>query len=206
MATLWPISFPYCSVCGNPAAGQIEHSYVCSLCREKRVFFDHARSAAHYDGRLAGVIRAFKYDRATYLSRDLAMLLEACVAVHYSASDIDAVVFVPLYHRKERERTYNQAKLLAKDLAKLLHRPLASDCLVRRRDTLSQTSLNSIHRRRNVSSAFEARNNSWIDGRRLLLVDDIMTTGATINECARVLKGVGAVSVSAITVARGMRS
>jgi len=169
LATLWPIGFPYCSLCGNPAAGSIERDYVCSLCKGKRVFFDCARSSAHYDGKLVSVVRSFKYDRATYLSRDLAMLLHACATVHYSPSDIDAVVFVPLHHRKERERTYNQAKLLARELAMLLQKPFASNCLVRHRDTLSQTSLNSIRRRRNVTGAFGTRNDSWIDGRRLLL-------------------------------------
>ena len=203
LAQLWPIRFPYCSICGNPAAGVIEHDYVCSLCRGKKIFFDHARSAAHYDGKLADIIQAFKYDNATYLSRDLSTLLHACVMVHYVPSGIDSVLFVPLYHRKERERTYNQAKLLAGELALLLQKPLLRNCLVRRRETVSQTTLNSVKRRKNVEDAFETRNNSWIEGRRLLLVDDIMTTGATINECARVLKSAGAVSVCAVTVARG---
>ncbi len=204
LSALWSIQFPFCSLCGNPVFGTIDREYVCSLCCKNKVYFDRARSAAHYDGKLAIMLRAFKYAKATHLARDLAMILRGCVEVHYSLADIDGVLSVPLHHRKERERTYNQAQLLASELAMAIGKPLLRRCLVRSRATASQTELNAVNRRKNVHGAFETINDNWIQGRRLLLVDDIMTTGATANECARVLKEAGAVSVRIATVGRGM--
>ena len=139
-----------------------------------------------------------------HLSVDLGMFLVACVRTHYSVGDIDAVLFVPLYRRRERERTYNQAGLLAAEVAAALDRPLLSRCLFRRRATRSQTELAANQRRQNVRGAFETANESWIEGRRLLLVDDVMTTGATVDECALVLKQAGAAGVRVATLARGV--
>jgi len=203
LAALWPIQFPYCSICGNPVAGQIRHDYVCALCTPRKRAFDRARSAFHYDGQMAGIIQGFKYGHSTFLDRDLARLLAVCVENNYRLSDVDAVTFVPLHHRKERERGYNQARLLAGGLATALRKPLLIRCLVRCRPTASQTALSAVERRKNVRGAFCAVNGKWIDGRRLLLVDDVMTTGATVDECARVLKTAGAAEVRVVTVARG---
>jgi len=203
LASLWPVQFPHCMVCGNPVQGMVTHEYVCSLCTGHKRHFDRARSSVLFDGRIVNIVHAFKYGQAAHLSADLAGLLAVCANTHYAPEDVDAVTFVPLHHRKERERTYNQAHLLAGNLASILGKPLLSRCLVRWRPTLTQTALTAVERRKNMQGAFRARNEKWIEGRRILLVDDVMTTGATVDECAKTLKAAGAAEVRAITVARG---
>jgi ComF family protein len=137
------------------------------------------------------------------LSRDLADFLEACWRTHFNGADLDAVTFVPLFPRKQRERTYNQSHLLAAELAPRLRCPLLTRCLRRVRYTATQTHLSMDERAANVRGAFAVSDPDWVAGRNLLLVDDVMTTGATVSECARVLKEAGAGRVYVITVARG---
>ncbi|MBI3987302.1 MAG: ComF family protein [Lentisphaerae bacterium] len=203
MAGIQWIRDPYCFLCGDPCYGMIHGQYVCSLCRKALPSFDMARSAASFAGALKTMIHDFKYNGASWLRQDLSSLLAACVRTHWPDSDIDALLWVPLYPTKERERTYNQAMLLAMELAGLLHKPLAGRCLRRIQPTATQTHLTASRRKANVHAAFEVAGGARIAGRRLLLVDDVMTTGATVNECARTLKQAGAAAVYAVTVARG---
>jgi len=149
------------------------------------------------------VLHRFKYSNATHLTADLASLLHACVNIHYTREKFDAVSFVPLHPAKERARTYNQARLLAGHLAGLMGLPLAGGCLSRIRETGTQTRLNMRARTKNVANAFQADCPEWIEGRNFLLVDDVMTTGATVSEISRELKAAGAGRVCVVTVARG---
>jgi ComF family protein len=197
------ITHPFCSVCGDPVDGRVDQEYVCSSCLDHPPWFDVARSAARHRGSLRHAMYAFKYGRHAGLSSDLMGLALSCVRTHFPKQHLDAVTFVPLYPRKEKERTYNQSRLLASGLARSLALPLASRCLCRSRRTLTQAGLNARERRRNVKGAFAAREHEWLEGRSLLLVDDVMTTGATVNECARALKKGGASRVLVVTVARG---
>jgi ComF family protein len=198
------ITMPYCSRCGDPAEGQIEHQYVCALCRRFDPPFDLARSAVRYRGIIRNVLHGFKYGDDVCVTNDLVNMLEACTRTHFSRLRFDAVVGVPLYARRERERTYNQSRLLAGGLARRLRAPLATTrCIVRRRETASQTGLNADRRRANVRGAFTARDADWLQGRTILLVDDVMTTGATVAECAGTIKDAGAAGVYVVTVARG---
>lgn len=203
LAGMWPVCSPFCSMCGDPVPGPIQHHYTCSLCVGHPPGFDYARSAFMYRGAMADLIKALKYHHDLHLSRDLATMLLACVNVHYSAIDIDAVIFVPLHRRKEIKRTYNQSRLIARELARMLGKPLIPDALQRVRDTPSQTELTSVQRRKNVRGAFRVCRPQWLDGRRCLLVDDVMSTGSTVSECARELKKAGAAAVRVVTVARG---
>jgi ComF family protein len=202
---LWPIQSPHCTICGNPVSGAIAHDYKCSFCVARQPRFNMARSAVHYDGSIVPVLQAFKYRSATYLSRDLSMIALACARTHYAMADIDAVTFVPLHSQKQRERSYNQSQLIAAELARMIDKPILGRCLARARPTVSQTTLSSKQRRDNVRGAFEAVDSRWLAGKRLLLVDDVMTTGATLDECAAVLKKAGAAEVSTIAIARGVR-
>lgn len=194
---------PYCSRCGDPVDGRVENVFLCSACRRHPPHFDLARSALRYRGGLRRAIHAFKYSRVCCLSGDFTRWLAACYRMHYAGVRVDAVACVPLHGRRQRDRTYNQAGLLARDLARELRVPYAARCLRRVRPTESQTHLNARQRRANVRGAFFVGDAGWVEGRRWLLVDDIMTTGATVNECARVLKRAGAASVHVLTVARG---
>jgi len=197
------IGLPFCSLCGDPVEGLVEHSYRCSWCRRHRPAFDLARSAVRHRGGFRRALHAFKYDGAVWLRIDFLRLLEACVATHFTDIVFDAVTYVPLYPTRERHRTYNQAGTLARGLSARLGVPLGRGLLRRVRATASQTELSAAARRSNVRGAFRAVHPRWIEGRRFLLVDDVMTTGATVNEVSRVLKEAGAVGVYVVTLARG---
>lgn len=197
------ISAPFCRTCGDPVDGEVTHEYECSWCMRSPPAFDLARSTVRYRGAVRRILQAFKYEKVTGLDRDLVPLLTGAIHVHYADVFLDGVVAVPLHPLRERERTYNQAGLLAKGLARVLGLSAASHCLRRVRPTRTQTNLTARERRANVARAFEARNEDWIEGRRLLLVDDVMTTGATVDACAGVLKKAGAAGVYVLTVARG---
>lgn len=194
---------PFCELCGDPVGGRVGHAYRCALCSERRVWFDAARSVARYDGILGLLIRDLKYHGAFWLADDLADLLAAGVRTHYDTGEFDAIAAVPLHLSKQRLRGYNQSALLAAALGRRLGLPLARRCLRRVRPDRSQTHLTVSERAANVAGAFGTRWNRWLAGRRILLVDDVMTTGATVNDCARALKEGGAAVVRVITVARG---
>jgi len=204
LASIPTISRPYCSRCGDPAEGVIDHQYVCTLCRRFDPPFDLARSAVRYRGIIRRILHGFKYGEDVCMTNDLVNMLDACAKAHFSRLRFDAVMGVPLHARRERERTYNQSRLLAGGLARRLRVPMATTrCIVRRRETASQTGLNADGRRANVRGAFSVRDADWLQGRTILLVDDVMTTGATVAECAGTIKDAGAAAVYVVTVARG---
>ena len=194
---------PLCRQCGYPVDGAVEGQYTCSWCRQTKPSFDMARSAARYRGGLRHAIHALKYRNAMCLGSDLVPLLEACVRTHCSHVRFDAIAPVPLYPKRERERSYNQSAVLAHGLARALGIGLSSRCLCRVKPTATQTNLTAHQRKMNVHNAFAVSHAEWVEGRTLLLLDDVMTTGATTNECARMLKRAGAVGVYVVTVARG---
>jgi ComF family protein len=203
LSSVWMIEAPFCSVCGNPVSGKVDNAYVCSLCKRHKPAFCAARSAAIYRGAVSRMMQSFKYGNDPHLARDFTPFLVACVYTHYAIENIETVIPVPLHHRKERERTYNQSALLAAETARALRKPFLPRGLIRTRPTPSQTRLSSAERRDNVRGAFKVRHPEWIDGRRVLLIDDVMTTGATVSECSRALKDAGAAAVRVATVARG---
>lgn len=181
----------------------VEDRYVCSWCVRRRPAFDAARSAARYRGSLVAILQGFKYNGATWAARDLTGLLAACAGTHFDGVRFDAVVPVPLHPSKKRARTFNQSRILAAGLARELSVPFFGGALRRVRATPTQTDLSAFARRENVRKAFAVPHPDWVLFRRLLLVDDTMTTGATVDECSRRLKEAGAASVHVITVARG---
>ena len=197
------VQSPYCSICGDPVEGRVDGSFVCYACSESTPFFDRARSAVRYRGVMQDVLQEFKYREGLWMRPDLVRILEACAATHYDMDEIDAVTFVPLYPARHRQRGYNQAEVLAGLLAKSIRKPLLKYCLARIKPTQTQTHLTARDRVTNVKGAFKTRWLSRLNGRRILLVDDVMTTGATVNECSRVLKAGGAARVVVVTVARG---
>ncbi len=203
LARLDVIRPPFCRLCGDPVAGAVSGDFLCSACLAHTPAFDQARSAARYLGSLQTALQDFKYHGATWLSRDFSTFLLACYRAHYAALALDAILYVPLYPAKERDRSYNQSGLLARELGAQLRGPPVQQFLVKLRPTSSQTHLTAAERRANVRDTFALKRHSAAAGRRLLLVDDVMTTGATVHECARVLKQAGADKVYVLTVARG---
>ena len=197
-----PVTEPFCAHCGDPIDGQAGKSFTCSLCVKSAPAFDLARSAARFRGPLRPLLHQFKYAEATHLSGDLTRLLAACVETHYDPVQVDMIAFVPLFHRRERERSYNQARLLAERLGRRYDRPVLRG-LTRVRDTGTQTRLHMAERVENVKGAFVVTEPRWVEGKTFLLIDDVMTTGATLREVAASLKAAGAWRVLVATVARG---
>ncbi len=197
------VSLPFCSICGDPVAGRVDRAYICYTCTDSTPHFAIARSAARYRDTVQELLRAFKYRGALWLRPDLTHILESCARNEVDWESVDVVTAVPLFWRRRLARGYNQAALLAGDLARRLGRPFEGRILRRVRSTDTQTHLTARERATNVEGAFQVRRPARIEQRRVLLVDDVMTTGATVNECARVLMKAGAGRVDVVTVARG---
>lgn len=197
------ISGPRCSVCGEPVEGRVDHAFVCHGCRTDPRAYDAARSACRYDDVARDAMQTFKYDRGVWLNPDLSAMLLTCFTTEFDAMGFDGIVGVPLHPARRRARGYNQAHLLGRTLAKRVGVPMWTHALVRVRATPSQTRLTAPQRASNVRGAFSVFRATLVADRQILLVDDVMTTGATVNECARCLKEAGAASVHVLTVARG---
>ena len=146
---------------------------------------------------------ALKYYGHQWVVLDLVDFLEAAVRTWYQAGSFDLVVPVPLFSQRFRERGFNQAGLLAEGLGKRLEVPVAHKILRRIRDTGTQTRLTGAARRSNLRQAFALKDGVDLSGQTVLLVDDVMTTGTTLSECARVLRQAGVQGVFGVTVAHG---
>lgn len=184
------------------SAGRI--AACCKQCLRHPPYYDLARSAAAFSGPVRDLIHAFKYKHATWLQNELSNMLAGCVITYYKNECIHAVCPVPLNRTKERKRGYNQAALLASAVARDSKTIYVPNVLVRTRNTPTQTHMHARERRRNVAGAFQSPSHlrPWVYGRCFLLIDDVMTTGSTLSECAAALKANGAERVLAATVAR----
>lgn len=196
---------PFCERCGDPVDGRVDSAFVCHACAKHEPFFDRARSAVRFRGVMQTALRRFKYRHAGWLLPDWIALLDALRAADDTGDyrNLDAVTCVPMHPWRQAWRGYNQAALLAERMARHLRLPFRGRLLRRTRWTRSQTRLTASQRAANVSGAFRASRPREANGKRILLIDDVMTTGATVNECARVLKKAGARHVAVLTVARG---
>lgn len=197
------VEAPFCKRCGDPIAGAVDHDFICYACSAATPAFDAARSAARYDGVVGEALRQLKYGQGIWLAPDMADLLHTCIRAEYPECTFDWVVPVPLHHVRRRERGFNQSAVLAQELSLRIGCPAMPGMLKRIRPTISQTNLTAKERLSNVDDAFQHKKGKQLAGRRILLVDDVMTTGATVNTCAKALKKGGAVSVHVITAARG---
>jgi ComF family protein len=194
----------FCTVCNTPFLNPwpLDERGVCGACRSGLRGFDHAASFGMYEGSLRSLIHLFKYSGMKPLARPLAAYLERAIAVD---EHFDAVVPVPLHWRRQWSRGFNQAELLARYVAKRRGVPVIN-ALRRKRATATQAGLANAGRRRNVAGAFAVKGNpklaEKLAGRNILLIDDVMTTGATASACAAALKRGGARSISLLTLAR----
>jgi ComF family protein len=197
---------PLCGICGLPFDPRAQAAPQCSDCRGRRRGFSAARSAVYYAGPVVEAIRRFKYHSRMVMWRPLGSLMVEALANGCGAlapDTVDVVCAVPLHDSRLRERGFNQSELLAEAVADGIGKPLRG-LLAKTRATLPQVDLPRQSRPANVRGAFEPRLEEVIAGQRILLIDDLFTTGATLSECARVLLRADAREVCAFTLARGL--
>lgn len=199
---------PLCAQCGRPivsaAVTEGISQPLCHLCRSGVYAFDFARSFGAYTPRMSRAILLLKYGNVTPLGKWFARRLASLVAGQTLDFAADAVVPVPLDRGRLRERGYNQAELIAKPLARLLGIPFRSYLLVRTRPRPNQLRLTRRERWETVRGAYATHKMAQVDKLRVILVDDVFTTGATLDACSRALKGAGAARVVGLTVARAL--
>lgn len=193
---------PFCERCGQPYIVEECSSWVCSNCTSERCFYDRARAFYQSRGLVREMVHQFKYERVFWLRQFLIKWLKEGYDHFFWGNSYQALVPVPLFTRRQRWREFNQAEVLAKGLAKLVNLPVWR-CLERVRETETQTHLDRSQRRKNVKDAFRLAKGYKVRDNRYLMIDDVFTTGSTVNECARVLKEHGAWQVDVLTVARG---
>lgn len=196
-----------CEICGGPLESVASGAERCARCLAQRPHYRLARTIARYrttaedePGSLPALIRRHKYGLDQSVGRALAEFLGDELPL--KASDYDVVIPVPLHWRRLWWRGFNQAALLAGEVARRLGLPLDTTSMIRIRRTSPQTARHHDERIKNVRRAFAVTNPERVKGRRVLIVDDVMTTGATVDECARVLIRAGAMSVDVFTLAR----
>ncbi len=197
-----PVEEPFCDRCGKKMFARTTGDLLCDACRRAGPHFDRAFSATLYNDAMRPFVHRYKYDMRHYLHAPLARWMVEFMHRHIDVESLDGIVPVPLHWRRFQYRGFNQATALARPIAREFSLPVITRVLRRWRHTVPQVDLEPDERLKSIRGAFRVRRAERIEGKRLLLVDDVYTTGATMNECARVLKAAGAASVIAFTLTR----
>jgi len=193
---------PFCNKCSEPFDGAITTTFACANCAHRTLYFEAAVSAFRSRGIVRHVILNFKYGRQIHLRHLVARWLVAAFDdERLRERRFDAIVPVPLHPARQRERGFNQAALLAEWVSSHLALPLRA-ALQRIHYTTTQTAFDRSERMQNLRGAFRLRKKADVRNLRVLLIDDVLTTGSTLSECARILREGGAQSVYAATAAR----
>lgn len=208
-----PLRSPYCSRCGEPFKSKHAGDHLCGDCITRKKHFLSARAFAVYDGAILKLIHAYKYKGRTRLAKPLAVLLYDTFVRHFSNSDIDTALAVPLHDKRLRSRGFNQALLMIRHWQNILQNTkrtaepkitVGTGALVRSKNTVTQTGLERSRRIKNIKNAFAVKSFEQVAGKNILLVDDVYTTGSTVEECARVLDNAGAAGIYVLTLARAV--
>jgi ComF family protein len=194
-ADVKPIEPPWCEKCGAPFVA----ARLCSNCRTYPLQIEQIRSVALFEGVLRQAIHRFKYERLSSMAEPFGEMLADFWRAEQLAADW--LIPVPLHSSRERDRGYNQSELLARQLARRVNVPLSGRGLRRTRATAVQMTLNAAQRRENVAGAFECVE-PRVRGARVVIVDDVGTTGATLDACAQAVLKAGAAAVMGLTLAR----
>lgn len=196
------VTKPQCRKCGLPFAFDLGDDALCASCLDHPPLFDRARSAMKYDDHSKGMILAFKHADKTHLRLVLAKFLWAAGREFWQ--DADLIAPVPLHWTRLFRRLYNQSALLGEELGKMADKPHLPRLLRRRKKTRAHQGLSKEQRRKNVRGAFELHPAyaGAVSGKNVVLVDDVHTSGATANECAKVLRDAGAARVDVLALAR----
>jgi len=196
-----------CRRCAVPLVAEVEARVLCGRCIKKLPAFDYAYSPLHYEDDVIRLMRQFKFREKITFSRTLGEIMLDCWKVKEMKSDdigapdkLDYLLPVPLHKSRMRQRGFNQSIELARVIAKKLNIPIEYDAVSRVRSTSSQTGLNVLQRRKNIKGAFKVAQK--ISAKHVLIIDDVMTTGSTVNELASILKKAGVEQVGVLCLAR----
>lgn len=192
------VASPYCACCGFPFEFVIEEQNLCGRCISKKPSYDLARSLLKFDLESKKLIHAFKYNDRTAYSKMFAQLLTA--RYKKEMEEIDLIVPVPMHRIKRIFRQYNPAQILAKDISNLLKVPMMPDALIKIKWTKPQIKLTKNEREKNLAGSLVFNMKRMVKDMKILLVDDVKTTGTTCNTCAKILKHAGARSVILVTI------
>lgn len=193
----------FCARCGLPYEGEMPAPFACENCHGLDLGFEFARAAVVASPFILGLVHRYKYHDGRWLEPRLLSWLVEMAAPQLRATDWDWLMPVPLHPTRQRERGFNQAEQLACGLAAVTGIPVNTRVLSRVRYTDTQTALNRRNRQVNMAKAFAAERVEHLQGCRVILVDDVLTTGATTGACARQLMAAGASRVGVWTLARG---
>lgn len=196
------IGSPLCIRCGKPFSHECATDHFCGECLTGRRYFTTARAVGLYNGLFRKTLHRFKYQWKHCLARPLGTLMAERMEPFFSDTLYQSMVPVPLHPRRLRKRGFNQALVLARMLSRTYHIPLDRQNLVRTRWTQSQVGLSERERKDNVRGAFAVLQSARIAERTILLLDDIYTSGSTVDECSKVLINAGARKVDVLTLAR----
>ena len=188
---------PWCDICGTPNINGL-----CDACAITPPRYGKLRSVAFYQTTLQQAIHLFKFEKKKVFARHLIQLINAHIPSDCSIAEYDFILPVPIHKKRQQERGFNQATLLANGTAKAGGVPVLTDTLVRHRHTAAQSSLDREARQQNLIDAFEIRNPDIIRDKRLLVFDDVFTTGATIREIVNKLWTADPAEVDVLTLAR----
>lgn len=200
------LSSPQCPQCARPFASNLAGDHLCYSCRQEPPPFERVWSCGVYDGTILSLVHHLKYHQQVGVVKTMATLIFQNHSQEFSYEVYDWMLPVPLHPRKIRQRGFNQSQLLVKHLARSWKIPSSVDLLRRIRETRPQIEMTQREREKNVRGAFAvpSRKQPDIEGKTCLLVDDVLTTGATASEAARVLKKNGAARVDVLTFARAV--
>ena len=203
-----PVTHPLCTVCGRPFLDVGGDDHLCGNCIGRKPHFVRARAWACYpteesdDHPLREVVQRFKYGRKVSLGKPLGRLVAMGCREMFLDCLPDVIVPVPLHPKRLRWRGFNQSVVLGREVGRLWNLPVDPSVLLRSRETPPQTQLSEEERRKNVRRAFSLNPAKSVKGKTLLLIDDVYTSGATVNECSRALMRGGAREVYVLTLAR----
>lgn len=193
---------PFCRRCGRSLEKRSLAKSICASCLKNPMHFDRAFAPCVYEGPIKDLIHEFKYNNKDYLASTLsALMVDFIRAYEIPLSFLDLIIPVPLHPARLREREFNQAELLARGVASVYNKMVSTDNLIRQRHTRTQAELQSSDRLINVKDSFAVRIPQMVKGKNILLVDDVLTTGATSSEASFALKNAGAYIVFVLTLA-----
>jgi ComF family protein len=200
------ITDPKCKICSHPFEfSSDKNDLLCAKCLSKKPFFDQVDTIFKYNQQIKKIIGDLKYRDATFLAKKFAEMLFSKISK--TLETVDLIIPIPLHKKKLRERKFNQAVLIAKNLGKICEKKILLDCLKRNKYNISQVRLTEKARTKNLQNVFfvEKKYHNILCNKTILLLDDVMTTGTTVNRCARLLKKFKAKKIIVATIAKTIK-